>query len=143
MKFRPYSPTDRDACIQLIEENTPAFFAPQERADYVAFLDGVPEHYWVLPQEQEIIAAFGLKVENARGRIQWIMTSDKTRGTGIGQRMMQLAIQIAKEAAIVHIDIAASQLSAPFFARYGAKETTITPDGWGPGLDRVDMVLTL
>ncbi len=141
--FRPYKPTDRDACLRLIDENTPAFFAPNERADYTAYLDGPPKHYWVLPHEQEIMAAFGFSTQGTRGRIQWIMTSDKTRGTGIGRRMMRLVIQIAEEATIVHIDIAASQLSAPFFARYGAKEKGIIPDGWGPGLDRVDMVLTL
>ena len=31
--------------------------------------------------------------------------------------------------------------SATFFARFGATETKRTCDGWGPGMDRVDMVL--
>jgi len=41
------------------------------------------------------------------------------------------------------LDIAASQKSAPFFARFGAVETAHIPGGWGPVLHRVDMELPL
>ena len=33
--------------------------------------------------------------------------------------------------------------AAAFFARFGAIEKVTTPDGWGPGMDRVDMELNL
>jgi hypothetical protein len=41
------------------------------------------------------------------------------------------------------LDVAASQHSAPFFARFGARELARTDDGWGPGMHRVDMELPL
>ena len=39
------------------------------------------------------------------------------------------------------VSIAASHKSAPFFARFGARIVETTPDGWGPGMHRVDMEL--
>ena len=38
MQFRAYQPADREACLALFDENCPAFFAPNEREDYEAFL---------------------------------------------------------------------------------------------------------
>ncbi len=37
--FRPYQTADREACLGLFDANCPEFFAPNERADYVAFLE--------------------------------------------------------------------------------------------------------
>ncbi|WP_242112849.1 hypothetical protein [Luteimonas aquatica] len=39
------------------------------------------------------------------------------------------------------LHISASHKSAPFFARFGALETARVPDGWGPGMHRVEMRL--
>lgn len=36
-----------------------------------------------------------------------------------------------------------SQFTAPFYARLGFQEVRRTPNGYGPGLDRVDMVVDL
>jgi hypothetical protein len=44
---------------------------------------------------------------------------------------------------MVSIRIAASHRSAPFFARFGAETVRETPDGWGPGMHRIDMELTV
>ena len=41
------------------------------------------------------------------------------------------------------IEIAASHKSAPFFAKFGATVTAHTVDGWGNGMDRIDMELLL
>ncbi len=50
-----------------------------------------------------------------------------------------LAAVRTKGAAVLHM--AASHRSAPFFARFGARETATTPHGWGPDMHRVDMEL--
>ena len=39
------------------------------------------------------------------------------------------------------LQIAASHKSAPFFAGFGDREVATTPNGFGPGRHRVDMVL--
>ncbi|MEM8485510.1 MAG: GNAT family N-acetyltransferase [Bacteroidota bacterium] len=142
MNFRSYTSSDRSSCIQLLEANTPAYFAPNERADYVAYLDKGPTGYMVCERDEKIIAAFGFAVNGTHGRVQWIMTSPAAQGSGMGGAMMRLVLQKAEAAGVQVIDIAASQKSAPFFAHYGAVEIKFTAAGWGPGLDRIDMELT-
>ena len=103
MTFRPYQAADRDACLALFDANCPAFFAPNERGDYAAFLaDGGDYH----------VALSGGRIVGAEGRVP-------------------------------RLHIAASHRSAPFFARFGSQTVKTTPNGWGPGMDRVDMVLRL
>ena len=56
---------------------------------------------------------------------------------------MSRAIDHAKRLNIPQIKIAASHLSAPFFAKYGAVELNHIPDGWGEDMHRIDMELNL
>ena len=37
--IREYQPTDKNAVIDLIRQNTPAYFAPKEEADFSNYLD--------------------------------------------------------------------------------------------------------
>jgi hypothetical protein len=41
----------------------------------------------------------------------------------------------------VTLRISASHKSAPFFAKFGARERDRIPNGWGPGMHRVEMEL--
>ena len=143
LTFRAYSPADRTACLDLFDANCPEFFAPNERVDYEGFLDEAPSTYWVCVRGREILAAFGFVRHRERGRIQWIMVGREARGLGLGGRMMRRIQAEAGASGVRIIDIAASQKSASFFARYGAEPRQSIPEGWGPGLDRIDMELEL
>jgi len=57
--------------------------------------------------------------------------------------MMRRVTEQAVTSGLSAVQIAASQKSAPFFARFDAIVRSVSPDGWGPGLDRVDMLLVL
>ena len=46
--IREYQPTDKNAVIDLIRQNTPAYFAPKEEADFSNYLDSERELYFVL-----------------------------------------------------------------------------------------------
>ncbi|HWI87197.1 MAG TPA: GNAT family N-acetyltransferase [Sphingomonas sp.] len=141
--FTPYTPPHRAACLALFDANCPRFFAPNERADYAGFLEGAVSDYWVLLEGDEAVAAFGLISPRTPERLSltWIMVQPRRQGTGLGRAIM-MAIRVRAGAARV-IDIAASHLSAPFFARFGARDTGRIADGWGPGMHRVDMELWL
>ena len=142
---RPYAPSDCAACLRLFDSNAPAFFAPKERTDYERFLDLNPAFYRVCLQDGHVVGAFGLDAApgSRRGRLRWILTAAAARGTGLGAFMMNAVLDEALSAGLGVIDIAASQKSAPFFARYGAVEGPRTAHGWGPGLDRIDLELHL
>jgi hypothetical protein len=57
--------------------------------------------------------------------------------------MMQRVIDLVRAASAPKVNIAASQRSAPFFEKFGATRLSFTRHGWGPGMDRVDMILLL
>lgn len=139
--FRHYASADQQTCLRLFDANCPEFFAPDERQDYLDFLRSVPTGYEVCEVGESVVAAFGL-IRNSDGTdLNWIMLDPASQGLGIGSAIMQRVLGVANEAGISTIRIAASQKSAPFFARFGAVSTLRTEDGWGPGMDRIDMVL--
>ena len=143
IRFRPFTSTDRSACLGLFDTNAPEYFDFDERVDYERFLDNLPARYWVCTREEEVLAAFGFIMDGERGRIQWIMVGSNAQGIGIGGLMMRRIRNEAHESGVRFIDIAASQKSAPFFAHYGAEVRMRTEEGWGRGLDRIDMELDL
>ena len=142
--FRPYSSADKKACLTIFDENCPPFFAPKERGDYEEFLDASPVGYEVCEIDGRIVAAFGLiRDDRKAARLNWIMLDPNSKGMGLGSRIMKRVISHGRASHSPLIEIAASHKSAPFFARFGATVTTHTADGWGRGMDRIDMELLL
>jgi len=138
--FRPYTHADREACLELFDANCPEFFAPNERNDYVRFLDADPKGYEACIVGDRIAGAFGLIAGDARRmHLNWILLDPKFQGLGIGSAIMGRIATLAMDAGTDVIDIAASHKSAPFFAKFGASATATIRDGWGSGMHRVDM----
>jgi GNAT superfamily N-acetyltransferase len=144
MLLRPYQPKDLASCLLLFDENCPDFFAPNERAEYSAFLEGSPEGYEVVILDGRVVGAFGLSPHEAGGlAVRWIMVSRHVHGRGLGSTMMERMLASARSQGAKQLHIAASHKSAPFFARFGASETARIKDGWGPDMHRVEMHLPL
>ena len=142
--FRSYLPGDKEACLNLFDANCPEFFAPNERTDYQRFLEANPNSYELCFGESVVVGAFGLMGDDAHCRdLNWILLSPSSQGLGIGAAIMERVVLDARESAVRVINIAASHKSAPFFAKFGANEVTVSDNGWGPGIHRVDMELRL
>jgi GNAT superfamily N-acetyltransferase len=140
--FRPYRSADQADCLTLFDDNCPAFFAPNERQGYVAFLGSRTTHYEVCLFGNRIAGAFGVLPDEPQGiALRWILVSPVMQGQGLGSAMMGRVIERVRMLGGTSLYIGASHRSAPFFARFGARATATTPDGWGPGMHRVDMTL--
>ncbi len=141
--FRPYQAGDRAACFRIFDDNCPEFFAPNERADLVAFLATPPAGYEVALLGDDVVAAFGVLREDGAPTLRWIMIGREAQGHGLGRLIMARAVATVRAAGETQLRIATSHKSDGFFTKLGATEVRRTPDGWGPGLHRVDMVLSL
>jgi len=141
--FYPYRSKLELSCMALFDANCPQFFAPNERDDYLDFLKSQPIGYQVCLLNDEVVGAFGLLKHNQEYAINWIMLSPKTQGSGVGKQVMEHIIATAVDQGIDRISIAASHLSAPFFARFGAVTVNEIEHGWGQGMHRIDMVLNI
>ena len=142
IRFRAWRHSDRDACLSIFDANCPEFFAHNERSEYANFLDAAPSGYEVCIAAGRVVGAFGL-IDNADDvrNLNWIMIDPESQGLGIGSAIMERVVSLASASRSSSIHIAASHKSAAFFERFGAVATGRTRDGWGPGMDRVDMVL--
>ena len=141
--FRIYSTADFATCMAIFDTNCPTFFAPNERMSFEQFLMGAPSTYMVCFEEEKILGSYGTWVNpgNMSGHLFWMMIDASGQRRGIGTAMMERALQECRSGEATIVRIAASQKSAPFFARFGAREISHKAEGWGPGLDRVDMEL--
>lgn len=145
---RPYHPEDLAACLGLFDGNTPRFFAPDERAEFCAFLETLPAEgrpYLVLTRGAEVIACGGLIAEpEGRASFTWGMVARAHHGQGLGSRLTQARLALAREMpGITELALSTSQHTHGFYEGFGFTTTSITPDGFGPGLDRWDMALSL
>jgi len=142
--MRSYLEADQCQCLALFDANCPEFFDPGERADYVEFLDARPAGYQVCVVGAALVGAFGVCERSEGGlALRWILISPAAQGQGVGRAMMVQALEICRARRAVALHISASQKSAPFFARFGARAIRTLPQGWGPGLDRIEMLLDI
>jgi len=142
--FRPYRASDKQACIDIFDSNCPEYFAPNERPDYEEFLDGAPKGYEICESDGRVLGAFGLFARKEKEKsLNWILLDPQAQGMGVGSEIMRRVIQLSQASDITTLRVAASQKSAPFFAHFGAATKSTTKDGWGPGMDRVDMELLI
>jgi GNAT superfamily N-acetyltransferase len=139
--FQPYDASHRAFCLGVFDANCPEFFAPNERADYAAFLDRIGERYTLCLAGGRVVGAFGVSPGAAahEAHLNWIMVDPESQGAGVGRAILQETRRRALESGGTLVRIAASHRSAPFFARFGARQVAYAENGWGLQMHRVDM----
>ncbi len=144
VRFRPLAPGDQADCLRLFDGNCPGYFDPGERVGYLDYLRQPTGPYEVGVLEASLVAAYGLE-PTAPGvlTIRWVVVAPEMQGRGVGRQLMERAIEQVLGEGCRRLRMAASHRSAPFFAHFGAMELARIPDGWGPGMHRVDMELAV
>ncbi len=142
VSIRSFHAADHGSCLALFDQNCPEYFDPGERADYAAFLESQPAGYELCLLEGHCVGAFGVCERTAGGAaLRWILIAPAAQGQGVGTAMMVRALEHCRARGAPVLHIAASQKSAPFFARFGARAVKSIPQGWGRELDRIEMEL--
>lgn len=139
MPMRPYQEHDREGCLALLDANTPEHFAPEERADFAAYLDAGPEHFRVVEEGDAVLACGGIESFPGRGEAEfrWVMAAPTAQGRGLGKRLMlESADYLCRETSIRRILVYTTPASAGFFRKLGFPAETVRtePDYWTKGL---------
>jgi N-acetylglutamate synthase-like GNAT family acetyltransferase len=141
--FREYVPTDLEACLAIFDSNTPKYFAPAERTDFISHF-AEEQIYFVLEQQGYVVACGGL--EEVRSGV-WVLTYGMVRqdlhGQGLGTRLLEERLDWLRGRGAEELHLDTTQHSRGFFARFGFVERGFVANGYGQGLDRFDMVLAL
>lgn len=142
---RPYRSSDRDACLRLFDGNTPPFFAPSERSDFIRFLERRGADYQVVIACSVVVACGGYLVaeDGVTAGLCWGMVERGRHGRGLGRALLKARLEAIRAARLRRVILDTSQHTAGFYARYGFQAVATIKDGYGPGLDRVDMTLDL
>ena len=145
MHIRDYRASDRDACLALFESNVPRFFDGSEREQFLGFLDGGEGRYLVVEDDEgRVIACGGVAVRDGIADLCWGMVDQRLHGQGVGGLFTRERIRIAREEMVAErMELCTSQHTAGFYERHGFERVKETPDGFGPGVDRIDMVKAL
>ncbi|MEZ5732306.1 MAG: GNAT family N-acetyltransferase [Paracoccaceae bacterium] len=147
--IRPFRPGDVAACMALFDSNVPAYFAPQERGEFSAFLADVmagKSPYRVICLDGTVVGCGGLVVEpdQRRASLAWGMVDRSFHRQGLGTVLTEARVALARSlSGVTELRLATSQHSAPFYARFGFACLGVTPDGLAPGLDLWEMALSL
>lgn len=151
MPIRPYLPNDRAACLAVFDSNLPEFFLATERTDYTADLDEFEAGEWgtatylMLEEAGEVLACGGAYTrDDGRAGLAWGMVRRDRHRQGLGQQLLRARLDwLLAQPAAREVWLDTSQHSAPFFGRFGFEIMRETPDGYGPGLHKLDLRLDL
>ena len=135
--------------MNIFDENTPPFFAVQEREPFLGYLKRVipPCFYFLVRDGDEaILACGGIKFDalNHVAHLRWDMVSRDLQRRGVGAYLVlsRLAL-ICQRPEIQTVVLGTSQYSYRFYEKMGFSVRRIAQDGIAPGLDEYSMGLEL
>jgi GNAT superfamily N-acetyltransferase len=146
VRVRPYTSADRANCLAVFDSNVPSSFTAPERPSFAAFLDELPGPYFVFENDHGDVVACGgyALVDGVKADLCWGMVKLDHQGLGLGRVMSEHRLkQIRAHPGVREVRMNTSQHTRAFYERLGFVTVTVTPDGFAPGLDRCDMILTL
>lgn len=143
--IRAYEQNDKFKILQLLDSNTPTYFSPSEKKDFVHYLDNEVEDYFVIEKEGQIIGAAGVNYfpKQKIARLAWGMIHPNHQKKGIGSQLTKHRIQhILKNPSIDLIVVRTSQIVFKFYEKLGFKLHTIKKDYWAEGFDLYQLHLS-
>lgn len=140
--IRKYVPTDKDAVMNLIRLNTPAFFAEAEAEDLSRYLDTETELYYVLIIGGKTVGCGGINFAEGGtiGKISWDIIHPDYQGKSLGTKLLEYRINVLRAMPdIQRITVRTSQLAYKFYEKQGFVLKEIRQNYWAKGFDMYAM----
>lgn len=134
---RPYVPDDKADLITCFELNTPKYFDPKEKADFIRFLDHEREFFYTALVNDSPVGCMGYKLDTRakEAKITWAFIHPAYHGHGMGKILGKKCLGEIKAQGYSKIMVRTSQLAYRFFEKFGFETIKIEKDFWGKGLD--------
>lgn len=145
MEVRQYTAADGNSCLAVFDSNRPDYFAGGERERFEKFLAEPDSPYFVMEHESAVVGCGGFAVSGNSARLTWGMIRRQLHRRGLGRFLLLYRLrEISRSGVEVEtVGLDTTPLAAPFFLSQGFRVASTTPDGYGPGLDRMEMVKRL
>jgi N-acetylglutamate synthase-like GNAT family acetyltransferase len=128
MDLRAYLPTDREACLAILDSNMPHFFAGEDRTRFESFLDQGGATYFVMEHDGAVIGCGGYRIAEESGvaTLVWGMVRRDFQKMGLGRLLLMYRLrEIGKASGIERVRLETPPLSAAFFEGQGFKVVNI------------------
>jgi len=138
MNIRQYHTTDKAQLIELFQLNSPDYFSPDEKNDFINYLSNEVEQYFVMELGTKIIGSGGINFsENEQiGKISWDLFHPHYQKQGLGTALLKHRINILQSIPSVQsIIVRTSQQAHLFYQKNGFKTKDIVKDYWAKGYD--------
>jgi len=113
----------------------------------MAFLDELPGPYFVCATPDRKVVACGgyyTQAEAGLAALTWGMVHRDLHGQGLGRRMLEYRLGEIRAIPRIHtVRARTTQVTETFFRRCGFVASGRRADGFGPGLDLVELELQL
>jgi ribosomal protein S18 acetylase RimI-like enzyme len=148
LNLRLYTRADKEACLSLIEDNTPTFFAPHERDEFAIFLDDPGDPYWVVEDETGAVigcSGYWITADTPVAMITWTMVARDWHGRGVGRWLLLTCLHhLCQVQTVQAVWLETSQHVTGFYERVGGfRVKEIVENGFAPGLHKIRMDRTL
>jgi len=135
---------DVEACLRIFDSNVPDAFRPEERRDFERFLEDPPGPVWVVERGgKEVVACGGVAVEPedpGLASLCWGMVRGDLQGRGLGRLLLEARIRaLEADEAIQALRLETIPDTVGFFRHLGFEVEREEPNGYGPGLPRVEL----
>ena len=144
MHLRPYTPDDKEACLSLLDSNTPTFFAPHERDEFSTFLNDPGDKYWVVENDTRTVigcSGYWIVSDTPVAVITWTMVGRGWHGRSVGRWLLLTCLRHqCRIPAVQTVTLETSQHVAGFYEQVGGfRVREITENGYAPGLHKIQM----
>jgi ribosomal-protein-alanine N-acetyltransferase len=138
MEIRKYKESDKEQILELLRQNTPKYFSPNEEQDLIYYLINHADNYFVIVVDGSIMGCggFNLSEDKEVGKISWDIVSPKAQRHGYGSELTKFRIKKMKEIESVKtISVRTSQLVYKFYEKFGLELKEVVKDYWDKGYD--------
>lgn len=148
MKIRAYQSGDHEACMKIMQSNIPEYFHEADLADFARFLANLPGPYFVVMDAQAgLIACGGIalgQTTETEAVLCYGMVTHSHLHQGIGAELLRKRVEFFLPHApqVERIVVNTTQKTEGFFRKFGFSVVERELDGFGPGLDRVSMMVS-
>ncbi|TXR53191.1 GNAT family N-acetyltransferase [Reinekea thalattae] len=144
MSFQQYNKELKPQCLEVFDSNVGKYFDPSERKDFCEYLDSIDSEscYYVYRQNEKVLACGGFNIVNGNASLTWGMVLREFHNQRLGSKLTDFRLsKIKLIAGVEKVKIQTSQHTSDFYSTKGFVIAKTTPNGFGEGIDCVEMEL--
>lgn len=143
--IRPYQNSDHASLLEVIQLNTPKYFAQEEKNELKHYLEKDVEDYFVVETSDRIVAGGGINypINQDFATISWDLIHPDFQGKRIGSDLLRFRISHIQKKGFNKIRVRTSQQAFGFYEKHNFVLNEIIPNYWAKGYDLYDMFLVI